>query len=398
MSKKVDELYDLYIKLFKKYGSPRRWKKKYNITDDEKIKKCTKYYDRYKLGRLKENIAISHSGVPRINVIYEKNIDDLIEKIGNEKHLDFIEVICVLNEINNIDELVKLREKYPDKDILLKWDSELAYIDDIISAIYMINYYKSVISDNMSPLEKVMMAYDLAKSFYYKNSKKNDPMKSRFISRIVNNDDFSIVCVGFAKIFNRILNEIGIKAMYMRVTNEKDDSDSLHARCFVKIDDEKYGISGYFLFDPTYDSADKDYYYRIDDNNASKSSQPKDGLKQSNPANNYLYFLIPIYSYESVFPGSCNELISLPGNKKLSESLTVKALHNNQAKDRVNALAPLEFVKLLYNVKLAEGYLPDDMPKIIQEALYVSGYKPYTLESVIRSINNIQDNENQKVA
>lgn len=55
------------------------------------------------------------------------------------------------------------------------------------------------------------------------------------------------------------------------------------------------------------------------------------------------------------------------------------------------------FVKLLYNTKLAEGYSLDDIPKLIQESLYVSGYGYYKIESINNVICSItQDNNIRK--
>lgn len=129
--------------------------------------------------------------------------------------------ILINNEINNIEHLNKLKETYPDKEIVINWNSELAFIDDVISAIYMIEYYKSVIDDNLSPLEKVTMAYDIVKSHYYKEYSIKHTMKSRNITEMVKND--FIVCRGYAKIFNRILKEIGINAGFLELSLKSGD-------------------------------------------------------------------------------------------------------------------------------------------------------------------------------
>ena len=91
----------------------------------------------------------------------------------------------------------------------------------------------------ISPLEKVAMAYDLVKSFYYKEYETKHTMKSRHITQIVN--DEYIVCIGFVNIFNRLLSEL--EDFDLSITM-KGESEVGHERSIIILNDKKYSING----------------------------------------------------------------------------------------------------------------------------------------------------------
>ena len=389
----IDDFVKKLTKMFEKYGVPSLNPEKYNLSESE-LSWLNLYYSAYSSGILKQTIAAAGQ-IPRVKVTYNGDINELISKINSIEDLNSKMVIYISNEINDINHLNKLKETYHDKEIVINWNNELSFIDDVISAVYMIDYYKSVIDDNLSSLEKVTMAYDIVKSHYYKEYNVKHTMKSRHITEMVNND--YIVCRGYVNIFNRLLREMKVNASVLNLSLKSNDKVvAEHSRSFVRLTDEKYGIDGYFVFDPTWDSIGNEHYYQFNGKYAKYNKGKKDDYEKADSLVSYIHFLVPLQSYESKFSNSHNENIILQNKTKLDSKLTHDILHTNQNRNNGNALSILSFVNLLYNVKLAEGYSIDDIPRLIQESLYVSEYGYYELNTINIAINSILQNEQKE--
>lgn len=104
---------------------------------------------------------------------------------------------------------------------------------------------------NLSPIEKIMYVYDIVRDRVYKKESKDE---SKGLSR-----DFSsallgenIVCEGYANIFNKFLNKLGIDARMVKL--QERGKDVGHARSMIYVKDDKYDIDGIYYFDPTWDS------------------------------------------------------------------------------------------------------------------------------------------------
>lgn len=378
----IDKHTEKVINIFKILGSPIDNKEKYNSYDfnDSEIKKLIPFYTAYKAGILREVIATS--GIfPKIKETYNGNIDELISKINQTDNLKSKMVIYISNEINDLNHLEKLKNSFPDKEIIIIWNGEMTNIENAISAIHMISYYKSIISKDLSPLEIITYAYDLAKSHYYKEYVVEHTMNSRYITKMVGND--YIVCKGFVSIFNRILKEFGITTYDLSLTLKSSNNQEVdHARSIVKVEDDKYDINGIFAFDITWDSADKENYYQFDENSAYYSKEKKDGFNKADALASYKYFLIPLPFYESRFTNSHNEKITVGDDKCLDSNLTNRLLHSNQIKCNENYLPIKSFIDLLYKVKQEEGYSIESIPQLIQESLYLSKYGYYKIEDI----------------
>lgn len=388
----IDNFVKKLTEIFERCGDPALNPEKYHFSESE-LNLFNFYYPAYSSGILKQVVAAGGQ-IPRVKVTYNGDIDELISKINSIEDLNSKVVIYISNEINDINHLNKLRETYHDKEIVINWNNELSFIDDVISAVYMIDYYKSVIDDNLSSLEKVTMAYDIVKSHYYKEYNVKHTVKSRHITEMVNND--YIVCRGYVNIFNRLLREMGVNASVLSLSLKSGDKVVGHSRSFVHLTDEKYGIDGYFVFDPTWDSIDKEHYYQFNEEYARYNEGKKDDYEKADSLVSYIHFLVPLQSYESKFSNSHDEKIILQNNTKLDSKLTHDILHTNQNSNIENVLSTLSFVNLLYNVKLAEGYSIDDIPRLIQESLYVSKYGYYNLNAINSAIDSILQNEQKE--
>lgn len=133
-----------------------------------------------------------------------------------------------------------------------EYKSTIDAIDDIVKTI---NKY------NLSPLEKIMYAYDLVRDrVYTKESENESNIVSRDLSSVLFGD--KIVCAGYVAIFNAVLKNLGISVMDYIIAR-KDNNKKGHIRSLVYVNDKKYNVNGIFLFDPTWDSkkyeGDKSY-------------------------------------------------------------------------------------------------------------------------------------------
>lgn len=151
----------------------------------------------------------------------------------------------------NKEEVSKIIKNIPNLYIKIEQNSELITFEDFIKTKEIIdNKVKEIETFNFSPLEQIMYAYDIAKDHIYKEDNKvENENVSRNLTSVLLGDQ--IVCVGYAEIFNTILNRLGIKSTIIRLDNI--DNKPGHAINAVYIKDEKYNINGVYYFDPTGD-------------------------------------------------------------------------------------------------------------------------------------------------
>ena len=212
-------------------------------------------------------------------------------------------------DYDDIDILKELEGKYK---LEVRYGTELSYkldnTDDFISMRTTINYYKNLILDsNLSPLEQLVYAYDLIKSFEYNESEKPD--ESRRIDKIIKTNH--IVCVGYSLLLEQLLNELGIDTisiLSMSPSESQKDQMDWHYRNLIKLNDEKYGIKGFFALDATFDSARN--VIKVVDENGNEKIIPSIEKKESDTTEKYydnlsLYrcFLVPMEDYQSIFKG-----------------------------------------------------------------------------------------------
>lgn len=122
---------------------------------------------------------------------------------------------------------------------------------------------------NLSPFEKYIYAYNKTKQFKEYKENKEDLNASRKLYSILENK--FMVCVGFSEMFGDLLNKLGIANTDLSVTVDTSYDDvsrgkeavegvervteqAGHARRYVHINDDKYGIDGFYIADPTWDN------------------------------------------------------------------------------------------------------------------------------------------------
>ena len=176
------------------------------------------------------------------------------EKIPKDK---FFHLVNLNKKLDNKTKcLVIVNRQYVGKPVeQLFWD-----INTIIKANNGIDGVCKFIKDqNLSPFEALAFIhnyvstikdYQLSLSFYKYGH-------DQFFPAAYDNNDF--VCAGYASLMEEIIDnlnmaELKCEILNIRITNKKENFMSNHARCFIKIKDDKYGLEQTLFDDPTYDN------------------------------------------------------------------------------------------------------------------------------------------------
>ena len=365
-----------------------------------KLNKCTSFviYDDLII-RKKDTYKSKRSFYDKLfnkNIIQEEIEKDTIYDISiNSYDLDNnkIKRLFKLCENININKLVIdiYSSDYWDNDFSFleeldsKFNLSLKYggyekvtLEEFKSLVYSINWYKEIINESdLSPVEKVMFAFDIVKSFKYKDNLENKS-DSREVHKII--ETGNIVCVGYCRLLKLILNNLddNIKCGSLDISCLDEDTMSCfgHERSIVKIDDDKYNIHGIYTLDATWDSV-SDEVEKIVGNNYT-------GLDL------YRYFLIPVCDYVNTFPNdSIPEIFMLyldnfnESNKKNTLFREYNYIFNNNYKindsdkiiseDEIRRYLDIKRISLekfndiLYNVRIAEGYTMEEAIKEIEK-------------------------------
>ena len=113
-------------------------------------------------------------------------------------------------------------------------------------------YVKQIKLLNLSPLEEIMYAYDIVKNRIYSSEKDDEaPVLSRDLTKVLLGK--RIVCMGYVRIFNAIINSLGYESIVYNLDNLEENKAG-HARSLVRIIDNKYKVNGLYIFDVTWDS------------------------------------------------------------------------------------------------------------------------------------------------
>ena len=341
------------------------------------------------------------------NLTIEIPVNDLnqIEVIINDaKNIGAKDLIIDITNINIYDENIDYSkiENIENPELTFKYFyttniENLLSKDELLSLVESVKWYKKIIKEgNLSPVEKLMYAYDIMKTFKYSENNYSSLTEFRAPHQIINNGN--IVCAGYTNLFCEIIKDIdpGLAAVYGSVENEN------HARVVCRVDDDKYNIHGVYTLDPTNDSVkvNEPINYFLKDN--------------YNALDLYQYFLVPYKKYENAFgnnnyPEIFTNIMENPDLNDLNifdnKNLTSLFNENYQAeKEKVqeyifNARSiNLEDLKeMLKNVRLAEGYSEEEIKKEIDKIILVN-----RIQSTIANKDFIdymsEEQNNQKTA
>lgn len=263
-----------------------------NITlENNNIKKqiCSKYAFDYKtpndlktsnkfditLDSLKENKIENLRFLPD-NAIIDIITFDYNHDYSEEEILTLIsEKLDILDKLNK-KFIVKIpvdkrnifqklfKTNYNNLDLIIKNDLyEYPYQQYLEEEKKLDNMVEPIKNANLSPLEKYIAVYNIVKNFKpYKESEENREY-SRYLRYILDND--YMVCVGYAKLLEVLLDKVGISTQHLSVSvdtsykkgftlEEKPVEYAGHARVIVNLDDDKYNIHGLYMSDPTWDN------------------------------------------------------------------------------------------------------------------------------------------------
>ena len=235
-------------------------KREFGFTDDEEEKQIKYIEDNF------DNILDS---VEYISLAFE-NISAR-EFIKNNPIV--LTKKIVINEslsITDYDKLLRLMEEYKDiaDKIYVNLEGNLQHVS-LMDCYKTMNLIKEqaeqIASLGLSPMETVMYVYDQVRNRVYKYENSDEAeYKSRDLASVMLGD--KIVCVGYANIFNALLDYLGINNQVVRLDSCDSSSDDRgHARNIVYVKDPKYNIDGVYYFDATWDSKksenDNSYLY-----------------------------------------------------------------------------------------------------------------------------------------
>lgn len=171
----------------------------------------------------------------------DKKLDNLISDIKNSEFSPFEKYLAVYNKVKQFK---PYKENYS-------------------------NYINYLIENGMNEKEALEFMNDPKnKAFYNKWSSENILVdkgrdQSRHLKYILDNE--YMVCVGYSHLLKDLLERVGIESSSLGVNvdlsygngftvEEKPVEFGGHARNLINLVDEQYGISGYYVSDPTWDN------------------------------------------------------------------------------------------------------------------------------------------------
>ena len=345
---------------------------------------------RNKTDSFTEVIGMSLNSNKVINslTISSLSIDEIIlifEWLKNEKYeVGDVTLVLENKSISNI----KLLEKYlNDFNILIDYgEYKKTNYEGFVTMRATIDWYKNIITTcDLSPFEQLIFAYDILKTFAYREG--NKPEDSRYVPDILTTGN--IVCVGYSKILQMLVNELGIKAVCIFVG--KEGAETSHERVVVRLDDNKYDIHGVFAVDATWDRG-------VDELSLVKNSDGYETIrccgirsgdrviKKYDALTLYNFFLIPYCDYKKIFwdeklpdifrifeedESGYNIFASCRAElKNLFDDAEKGFIRNCIFKSKKPSLE--SFMEALSVVRKAEGYVADEVPMLVDDTIVLN--------------------------
>ena len=277
-------------------------------------------------------------------------------------------------------------------------------------------------NSNLSPLEKFIAIYNVVKNFKPYKESPDQLEESRYLRYILNNE--YMVCVGYAKLLKILCEKVGIKVinLSMEVDISYDEDKSMttipveyggHARCMVSIDDDKYGVHGLYITDPTWDNelsenrlnhalmtagkittGKRMIFYNMNepimDINTFEDFNMEvnyllrryvEDIKQTNKIDLYGFFTF-------------QEQVRMEKDKKLEEEMTNKAILLTAYKKVINAILkpiPVDDNVIEFNIKLDKCKTEEDFINLLTDIgnyLLTRTNQPISNETIIQASVN----------
>lgn len=215
-----------------------------------------------------------------------KQIEDLLKYIPKNLSTSFIvrDKDSTL-KCSDLENFIDLEEFLNKQNVGLYFDAGLDWyeLNDVIGAQEQIEVFTDYLKSlDASPFEKYLIIYDFLTNRVYKEEKTMSA-KSRDVVSVLNGDN--IVCVGYAKMLERLCNEVGIDCYQQgSVVYSREDGEFLggHANNLIRMKDEKYGIDGLFYVDACWDSVGRGKEHKKTYSYCLLPLEDKDKIKERN--------------------------------------------------------------------------------------------------------------------
>ncbi len=294
-------------------------------------------------------------------------IKDIINLINNNNLSNYKRIIIKLDNIN-YDDLEELDKINLPIFIEVNGDKGLCTLSEFKNMRKVFNdFNKNYGTYILSPLEKITLAYDYVKFYYYNMEESHKKTDSRQLSKLLNTGN--IVCEGYCRMFCQLLKEMGLSSYLVFIEG--------HVRVIVSVKDEKYNVNNIYAFDPTWDSDLEMALVKQEDGN--ESYKMKSNIKETDmiiekmPSTiRYNFYMIPLYEYSKYFPDDkFVEIVKYGTEEKIDlEGVFSKAVHFNDNLPRNNESINL-LMQILPKIKKIEGYNNEQIEHYIENAINI---------------------------
>ena len=359
--------------------SSKKYRDEFGISDETLL--------RIKFNENNEVEELFYNGKEDISKLRE-----IVSRIEKKTKIHKITLKCENKSYENAYYLNSIAKKYPLE--INYGDLHTCSVEEFLAMRETLDFFNDLVqANNLSQAEILMYAYDIMKTFRYKENEENKD-ESRYLHNIVMTD--YIVCVGYAKFMEQILKENGMKVIEVGVTCDLgNDEYGGHARNLVYLDDDKYDIHGIYAIDATWDSA-KGRPILITDENGKryivKEARENDTIEKDYDANAlYRHFIVPADEYKDVFiKDTIPPILQLQIEDKYDEFYSDEDKYGpfittrtdlrdlfgdipskDDLKDVLRVKKPsLEtFKRILYTVRQAEGYSNEEALNSVEEVV-----------------------------
>lgn len=161
------------------------------------------------------------------------------------------------NTLIKMQEFNKLINKKFRNDVKVLDYNTLFSLDEVLNACNSIYEYANICNKNkLSPAEALLYGYVFATTRIYKREEPEENVGwSRSIYGVLNSNN--IVCAGYAELIYNFIKATYVDniLIYSNTTTSERENNKIigHRTLLVYLKDDKYGIDGYYLLDPTRD-------------------------------------------------------------------------------------------------------------------------------------------------
>lgn len=113
-------------------------------------------------------------------------------------------------------------------------------------------------SKDFSPLERIIAVYDISRNFKPYEDSKGPSSRTRSLYEYLQNE--YMVCAGYTDLMANLGHRLNQQFVRIGLEVKEEGLLGLHSRIYENIIDDKYGINGFYVFDPTWDNMNPDRY------------------------------------------------------------------------------------------------------------------------------------------